>query len=289
MVVVLVVVAMQATSDHDDLPIWDHVSEPVVTIACGGDDIKPFLRPVSKLVNEAKFRFTDGGVSVTAVDAANVAIVDTQLYPEAFGQYERDRDLTVGATLSSVNGIVKRARKRKDDQLTLTASRDELRSNIRRESDGVMLRTCDATRTIDPDSVREEPDIPDLRNSDKYDYGSVDLPLSAFTEAASHVLDAFDHIGFRSVDGDLLVEPVSAKVDSRGVRIEGQGIGVEGAALFSGDYMGSIVSGLKSADVDRVTVAYAPESPIFLEAERTVDGETVQDIRFMMAPRITSE
>jgi proliferating cell nuclear antigen len=288
-VVVVVVVAMQATSDHDDLPIWDHVSEPVVTIACGGDGIKPFLRPISKLIDEAKFRFTDDGVSVRAVDAANVAIVDTTLYAAAFNRYERDRDLTVGATLSSFNGIVKRARKRKDDELTLTASRDELRSNIRREADGVMLATSDATRTIDPDSIRQEPDIPDLRGSDEYDYGNVDLPLSAFTEAASHVLDAFDHIGFRSVDGDLLVEPVSAKVDSRGVRLEGQGIGVEGAALFSGDYMESIVAGLKSADVDRVTLAYAPESPVYLEAERTEDGKTVQEITFMMAPRVQSE
>jgi proliferating cell nuclear antigen len=288
-VVVVVVVAMQATSDTDDLPIWDHVSDPVVTIECGGDDIKPFFRPISKLVDEAKLRFSDEGVSVRAVDPANVALIETQLHPGAFERYECEEELTVGATLPSANGIVKRARKQQDDELTLTASRDELRASIRRETDGVVLATTDATRTIDPDSIRQEPDIPDLRESDEIEYGGVELPLSAFGEATSHVLDAFDHVGFKSVDGDLLVEPVSADVETRGVRLEGQGVGVEGLSNYSGDYMEDILAGLKSADVDRVSVAYAPESPIYLDAERTEDGEVVQETMFMMAPRLQSE
>jgi hypothetical protein len=62
-----------------------------------------------------------------------------------------------------------------------------------------------------------------------------------------------------------------------------------GEAAYSLDYVSDIVSALKEAKVDDVTIRWDAEMPIYFEFRRTEDETVLYDGEFMIAPRVSSE
>ena len=54
-----------------------------VTIETDGNVFRPWLQTITALVKEAKIHADDDGLSVRAVDPANVGFVSTTLYADA--------------------------------------------------------------------------------------------------------------------------------------------------------------------------------------------------------------
>jgi len=270
-------------TDEIELPVWDTVRDPTVEIETSGTVLKPFADVLGKFLKEARIYCTEDGLSVTATDAANVVLVDMQIPASTFDDYDVTEDTAIGVHISALRGCIRRARMGTDDTLTLSVSPDELRATVRRDD----MVTTDATRTIDPDSIREDPNLPEIREHEDYDYGSTDFDIDRFAEGVSHVLDATEYVGFGTQDGQFIMESETDTTTS-GVRFEDIEPDNDFHAVFSGDYMADIVTACKKTRADDATVWCSDEAPLFVEVDREIDDTLALDMSLMLAPRISS-
>jgi len=270
-----------ATSQKDDLPVWDTVSEPDVQIECGGDAIKPFLHTAREIADESRLRFDKSGVHTDVLDPANVCMMELDLSADAFNSYAVNGHLTTGGNLKRLKGLVRGARMHHDDHLALTVSRDEFRAEVSREYDDARMTTTDAIRTIDPDAVRQE-DMPDRSGLD-IEYESVTLSVDVFTDAIEHVSDTAEHVALSTDDG-LRFEGHDRGGSPSGVRLDGVGSAVDGRTLFSKDYLTQFLTALSKSRAEELTMYYQTEYPMFVEFETDhLSGE------YCLAPRLQSE
>jgi proliferating cell nuclear antigen len=117
------------------------------------DTLAEYLAPVDALVDECTIDLTPEGLHIAAVDPANVAMVEARLGAGAFESYEADGG-RLGVDL---------------DRLTDVLDFGDSGALVRLELDGT-TRTLDIAvgaldytlACIDPDAIREEPDLPAL-------------------------------------------------------------------------------------------------------------------------------
>ena len=115
--------------------------------------LKDYLAPVSALVDECILHLGPERASITAVDPANVAMVEARLGAGAFESYEANGG-RLGVNL---------------DRLTDVLDFGDSGALVQLELDGT-TRTLDVAvgpldytlACVDPDAIREEPDLPAL-------------------------------------------------------------------------------------------------------------------------------
>lgn len=253
------------------------------------EPLETFLDHISRMVDEAKFRFKTDTLSVRAVDAANVGMVDTNLKSSAFDSYDVPEDFLIGLNIERVLTIVKSA----DVGTLIQLDYDHQTRKLTIRYGGHEWNLA----TTDPDSIRQEPDIPDL-----------DLPVSATMQArlldqAVSFADAVsDHIGFG-------FRPASSeRQNTFYVHAEGDTDDYEGEwtdedddfdfnnypgdqveSLFSLDYLTPI---MKSFSATRtVTLVFGQEFPMRLNAPimDADDEHRLGNVQYMLAPRIQSD
>ncbi len=233
------------------------------------------LDSVSVLVDECKIRLNEDTFAIRAVDPANVGMVDLRLEAAAFESYEADGGV-IGVNLARLEDIAGMANS--DDLVHLDLDEETRKLNI--EMDGLSYTLA----LIDPDSIRQEPDIPDL-----------DLPAEIILEGAQ--LDrgitaadmVSDHIRLR-VDGTDEAFFVEAEGDTDDVDLElsRQDL-IDLAAgpadsLFSLDYLKDMDKAIPG-DAE-VTVELGEEFPVKMHYGF---GEGLGNVTFMLAPRIQSD
>ncbi|QCJ46966.1 MULTISPECIES: DNA polymerase sliding clamp [Haloprofundus] len=237
--------------------------------------LRDALDSVSVLVDECKIRLNEDELAIRAVDPANVGMVDLSLDAAAFESYEADGGV-IGVNLSRLEDIAGMANT--GDLVHLELDEETRKLHIQIEGLSYTLAL------IDPDSIRQEPDIPDL-----------DLPATIVVEGTH--LDrgikaadmVSDHIGLR-VDEDAETFHIEAEGDTDDVDLE---LGrddlidlVAGPAdsLFSLDYLKDMNKAIPS-DAE-VTVELGEEFPVKLHYEF---GEGMGHVTYMLAPRIQSD
>jgi proliferating cell nuclear antigen len=237
--------------------------------------LRDALDSVSVLVEECKVRLNEDGLSIRAVDPANVGMVDLSLDAAAFESYEADGGV-IGVDLARLEDIAGMGNAGDLVHLEL----DEQTRKLHIRIDGLSYTLA----LIDPDSIRQEPDIPDL-----------DLPAEIVVEgnqlnrgitAADMVSD---HINLR-VDESAETFHIEAEGDTDDVDFE---VGSEelihleagpADSLFSLDYLKDMNRAIPG-DAE-VTVELGEEFPVKLHYEF---AEGLGQVTFMLAPRIQSE
>ena len=230
---------------------------------------------VSVLVDECKIRLEEEGLTIRAVDPANVGMVDLELAASAFESYETDGGV-IGVNLDRLEDIVAMAESGQLVHLEL----DEETRKLHISLDGLEYTLA----LIDPDSIRQEPDIPDL-----------DLPARIVVEGADinravRAADMVsDHIAL-GVHADAEEFFVEAEGDTDDVHLE---LGREdlidltpgeARSLFSLDYLKDMNKAIPT-DVE-VIVELGEEFPVKLHFEFAEgDGR----VTYMLAPRIQSD
>src|SRR6056297_2866249 len=200
------------------------------------------LDSVSVLVDECKIHLEEDGIAIRAVDPANVGMVDLSLDSAAFESYEADGGL-IGVDLSRLEDIAGMADSGQLIQLEL----DEETRKLHIQIDGLEYTLA----LIDPDSIRQEPDIPDL-----------DLPALIVIEGADT-----DHVHLE-LGRDDLVDLTAGPAHS----------------LFSLDYLKDMNKAIPN-DVE-VSIELGEEFPVKLHFE-TAEG--LGEVSYMLAPRIQSD
>lgn len=268
-----------------------------VTINTSGRTIRPALELPSVLVDECKLNLDEDGIHIQAVDPANIAMVDLTITPAAFDDYHVDATggVTIGVNLSRLRSKLSNARlgKSTDDPIHLDLDETRTVIEIERDYDDTTVRYADEQLNLDPDSIREEPDLPNL---DLPATASVDV--TAYEDAITHLAADYDHITYRELDGDLVLttNPHEDSPSDYGSAVAFEDLVDVDAdsdqnpiSKFSCDYLTDMASGLKDAKVDDVHLRFGEEFPLMMEFERTDDEDTtLYEGTLMLAPRISS-
>lgn len=238
-------------------------------------DLEAAFKPVHALVDECKIHVDDNGVSVTAVDPANVGMVDLELPAEVFDTYEADAH-TIGLPLERFLDIVSLFTQNGDPAHIML---EEETRRLRLESGGL-----DYTLSLlDPDSIRKEPEIPDLNLT-----ASATLTGKDFSRAVNACNMVADHLQLGAEpDGDFYV---TADGDTDNVNVtmeEDEVIELDTGnadSLFSIEYLRDMERAIPS-DAP-VTVEIGPEFPVIITFNLIDEQAAVQ---YVLAPRITND
>ena len=240
-----------------------------------------FLDTVGVLVNEAKIHLHDDGWQIRAVDPANVAMVDVTLSAatgeSAFESYEYSDGGVIGFDVERLQDMIGIGDSGDLVQLTL----DEATRKLHVEIGGFEGRMA----LIDPDSIRQEPDLPDLDLTAEvvFEGGWLDSAASAADMVSDHIrfgADPDERVFWMDAEGDT--DDVHWElsddelVDAR----------VEDAAdsLFSLGYVQDMTKAIPS-DAE-VTFEIGQEFPFDARFDL---AEGCIDVRYMLAPRVQSE
>jgi proliferating cell nuclear antigen len=238
------------------------------------DTLQATLDSVGVLVEECKIHLDESGLEIRAVDPANVGMVDLSLDASAFESYEADGGL-IGVNLVRLADIAKMA----DSDQLVRLELDEQTRKLEISIDGLEYTLA----LIDPESIREEPDLPEL-----------DLPATIVIEgrdidrAVTAADMVSDHIEL-GVEGDTELFYVSAEGDTDDVHLELDAddlidlVSGPASSLFSLDYLDDMNRAIpKDAEV---SLDLGEEFPAKLHFDI---AEGTGTVTYMLAPRIQS-
>jgi len=239
----------------------------------GAEKLKDSIEAISTLVDEAKFKITPEGISVKAVDPANVAMVSFDLSKDAFDSYEATEG-ELGIDLTKLNGVMEMADKDDNIELELDEAAHKLVVRMRGLAYTMSL--------LDPSSIRKEPKVPALELPARIVIRGEDMKRAV--KAAEKVSD-YMSIG---VKGDVFF--MEAEGDTDKVLVEmtkDQLIDLkpsEAKSLFSLDYLSDMSKIVGKAS--EVTIDLGKDYPLKIGL-RIAEGKG--DVSYMLAPRVESE
>ncbi|WP_096390272.1 DNA polymerase sliding clamp [Halopenitus persicus] len=233
------------------------------------------LGSVSVLVDECKIRLNEEELAIRAVDPANVGMVDLSLEAAAFESYEADGGV-IGVNLARLQDIAGMANSGDLVHLEL----DEETRKLHIEIDGLSYTLA----LIDPDSIRQEPDIPelDLPAEIVLEGAQIDRGITAADMVSDHIRLRVDEAAEAfSIEAEGDTDDVDLKLERDDLIDLTAG---PADSLFSLDYLKDMNKAIpKDAEV---VVELGEEFPVKLHYSF---AEGLGNVTFMLAPRIQSE
>ncbi|MFD1513180.1 DNA polymerase sliding clamp [Halomarina rubra] len=237
--------------------------------------LRAALDSVGVLVDECKIRLDEDELTIRAVDPANVGMVDLSLSPAAFESYETDGGV-IGVDLSRLEEMVKMA---SADQLVHLELDEETRK-LHIQIDGLEYTLA----LIDPDSIRQEPDLPDLDLAANIvlEGSHIDRAVKAADMVSEHIVlgvnEDEDHF-YVDAQGDT--DDVHFELDREDLIDLTAG---DAHSLFSLDYLKEMNKAIpKDAEV---TVELGEDFPVKMHFD-IAEGQG--NVTYMLAPRIQSD
>lgn len=265
-----------------------------VEIETTGRVIRPALTLPSALVDELRVHARPEELWMQAVDPANVGMVELTIYAAAFDEYEVGEEFIVGLPLGTLESQLRAARMgtTTTDPVSLDLDSTRTRLEIQRDYSQTTLERVDGFLNIDPDAIREEPELPDLELG-----WTATMDAQALKDAIEHVNEIGDHVEVAERDGDVELSVLAGEkddpdragqvtvTDAAERHLDDATEGV--SSLFSLDYVLDMAKALVKAKVDAVTIEFGDEFPMRMSFERTNDDkDTLYEGEFFVAPRI---
>lgn len=250
----------QQTQQQDD--------GPSLRVECG--IAASFVESVMGAVpDEAGIRFADDGLHTLAVDAANAAMVDTTLTAGVTESFDVETETTVGVNLERLSDILDIPDA--GDVISIRLDTETMKLNVAGEGFEYDYAT------IDPDLLRNGPDLPDLESS-------TDVTLSvADLERAVSGIEMVDNRVLLQSDGETL--QLVGDGDTDDVRFSFDGDGVEAVdaldefgTYYSLDYSKSLIEAI---DGDARLRTPGTELPLRIDTD-----EDHGPVTFLVAPRV---
>lgn len=229
------------------------------------------------VVDEAKVHLDRDGLEIRAVDPANVGMVDAELDESAFASYTVDHDSLIGVNLVRLTSIINGA----DAHQQITVTYDSTTANLIIQYGGHEFTVS----LIDPVSIREEPDVPELDLSVE-----ATVETEEFQDAMKFSDEVSDHVEIRTDHDEMIVYAEGDTDDYKDTIEDGDDeIEIERAnaekdsSLFSLEYMKDMVDRF---ECDEIEVQHGSEFPIKMRGTISEDDRTVGNALYMLAPRI---
>jgi proliferating cell nuclear antigen len=225
---------------------------------------------ISELVLEVKIKVTEYGLSIVALDPANVAMVIFKFPKSSFLEFEADSENEIlGVNLENLKKILKRANK----SSSLIIEKDENKLKIQIED---KLKRIFNLNLIEVDS--EDKDVPDLEY-----VANVELESQDFVEAIEDSSVVSDACSFIIKDGKFIIEARengSARVEfsSDIAKIEAE----DCSARYSLEYLQKFLKAAKISDLTRLH--FSQDHPLKLDFRFNSIS-----LEFILAPRMETE
>lgn len=238
------------------------------------DNLQESLDSVTVLVDECKIELAENQMIIRAVDAANVGMVDLSVGRPAFESYNGDGGL-IGVNLLRLEDIIGMANSGDIIELDL----DERTRKLHIRFDGLSYTLA----LIDPDSIRQRPDIPDLDLP-----AEVVLETDQFKRGTTAADMVSDHINLRVDEAeDAFYIEAEGDTDDIDLKLGREDVidftAAPADSLFSLDYLKDMVKGMPKTEI---TAQLGEEFPVKLHFEA---AEGAASVTYMLAPRIQSD
>lgn len=224
---------------------------------------------ISELVTEVRLKVNKEGMSLTAIDPANVAMVYFRIPSDLFSQFQLEKDEVLGVNLESLRAVLRRCQvsgsltlQREDNLLKLS-----IQDRIKRDFSLALI-----------DIEGEEKEMP------TWEFKSVvKMDSSSFTEVIEDCLVVSDACTF-------VAEPNKFIIEARGLnsaRVEFSSDEAEiysdkSLARFSLEYLNKFIKGARISA--RVTISFSDNHPMRIDFPT---GNVM--LSFVLAPRIEQE
>lgn len=222
---------------------------------------------ISELVTEVKLKINKEGLSIIAIDPANVALVAFKLPASAFSAFEA-KDELLGVSLDNLKSILRRSNsgsivlQTEDNLLKI-----EIHDKIKRVFNLALI-----------DIEAEEKSVPTLEFNNKIEMSSFD-----FSDAIEDCVIVADSCSFIVKGGKFIIEgkglnSARNEFSSDEIKIEGN----DSKSKYSLEYLQKFCKASKLSD--KVKINFSDDYPLKLEF-RT--GEV--ELAFILAPRVETE
>lgn len=231
---------------------------------------------ISELVLEVKIKVNKSGMSIIAIDPANVALVSFKLPAEAFSQIEVEEEI-LGVSLESLKSVLRRCSP--GSSLILQTEENILRvqiqDKIKREFKLALI-----------DIEAEEKAMPNLEFISKVEMSSIDLTESV--EDCSIVADACSFISQQdkfTIEAKGSLNSAKSDFSSDEVKIDikpGENAGKEIKSRYSLEYLQKFVKA--SRLTEKAIINFSNDYPLKLEFKTPR-----MELAFVLAPRVETE
>lgn len=224
---------------------------------------------ISELVVEVRIKVNKEGMSLTAIDPANVAMVHFKIPADLFSQFNLEKDEVLGINLESLKSVLRRC----GLGSSLTLSKDD---NLLKLSINDRIKRDFTLALIDIES--EEKQMPE------WEFKSViKMDSNSFVEVVEDCLIVSDACTF-------IASPTSFTIEAHGLnsaRAEFSSEELEiysdnSTARFSLEYLNKFIKGSKISS--RVTISFSDNHPMRIDFPT---GNVM--LSFVLAPRVEQE
>lgn len=227
---------------------------------------------ISELVTEVRLKVNDFGMSITAMDPANVSMVGFKLPKSAFSQFESGPEV-LGINLDNLKRILKRCGagsslilEKKDNYLSI-----QIIDKIRRSFTLSLIE-------VESEDIDFNDKISRMEFSSRVEINSGDLVNSI--EDCAVVSDA---CSFMIVDGKFVIE--AKGIDSARSEFSGDEANINAEnckAKYSLEYLQKFMKGSKLAE--KTILNFAQDHPLRFDIRADQ-----MEISFILAPRVETE
>tara|TARA_Y100000310_G_C20489236_1_gene718350 strand:+ start:109 stop:837 length:729 start_codon:yes stop_codon:yes gene_type:complete len=224
---------------------------------------------ISELVLEVRLKVNKEGVSILAIDPANVAMISFKLPKAAFADFEIENPEVLGVSLENLKAVLRRIKA--GSVLTMQREENELKieivDKIKREFNLALIEI-----------ETEEKQIPSLDFASKIEMASID-----FSEAIEDCSVVADSCSFVSEPGKFMITAKGSLNSFKSeftdeINIQAQ----EATSKYSLEYLQKIVKATKITD--KVGINFSNDYPLKLDF-----NTPFIELSFILAPRVETE
>lgn len=223
---------------------------------------------ISEIVTEVRIRLQEDGMSIIAVDPANVSMVIFKLPKQSFSQYEAGNEVW-GVNLSDLKQILKRA----SSSSTIVFEQEENRLKI---SIFDKVKRVFSMSLIEIES--EEKQEPSLTFS-----SNVEIDSEQFCQAVEDCNVVADAVDFISGEGFFVLEAIgslnSARIEFSGDEAKISGIG---KSRYSLEYLMKFIKAKNISE--KVQISISDDYPL-----KIVFAGNDVGMAFVLAPRVEND
>jgi proliferating cell nuclear antigen len=224
---------------------------------------------ISELVTEVRLKFTDFGLSISAMDPANVAMVGFKLPKSAFSEYEGGNE-TLGVNLDNLKRILKRCGIK--SSLFLETKENLLEIRI---EDRVRRNFSLSLIEIEGEEIEFEEKIERMEFTSR-----VELDSSDFIASIEDCMVVAEACSFIIADGKFVIEAKGLNsAMSEFSSDEAKIVAEDCKSRFSLDYLQKFIKGAKI--VDKTVLNFAQEHPLKIDFKNDH-----MSLSFILAPRM---
>ena len=224
---------------------------------------------ISELVLEVRIKVDADGMSILAIDPANVAMIIFKLPNTAFSQIEIDKREVLGISLDNLKAVLRRVRP--GSVLTMSRQENELKieihDKIKREFNLALIEI-----------ESEEKNIPNLDFAAKIEMTSLD-----FSEAIEDCAVVADSCAFVSSSDKFVISARGSLNSFKSEFTDEVNIQAEEAnSRYSLEYLQKMIKATKITD--KVVINFSSDYPLRLDF-----NTPLMELGFILAPRVESE